>query len=63
MAVSKALSVDPLISGEYVSNKPSSSWSEERRDFAYADIISYLQAAVVKRRTVVVGDRRNSREH
>ena len=40
MTVSKALSVGPLISGEYFSNRPSSSWSDERRDFAYAVISS-----------------------
>ena len=39
ITVSQALSVDPLISGEYFSNRPSSSWSDERRDFAYTVVI------------------------
>ena len=37
---SMALSIDPLISGEYPFNNSSSLWSDERRDSAYATIIS-----------------------
>ena len=42
MAVSKPLSVDALISGEYFLSNPSSSWSDERNDSAYSNIISWL---------------------
>jgi len=38
ITVSKALSVDPFINGEYSFNNPSSSWSDERRDTPYANI-------------------------
>jgi hypothetical protein len=36
----KVFSVDLFISGEYFSNSSSSSWSDERRDSAYANIIN-----------------------
>ena len=39
IALSVDLSIDPLISGAYSLNNPSSSWSDERRASAYADII------------------------
>jgi len=39
-----ALSVDLPIIGEYFFNNRSSSWSDERIDSAYADIISWLQS-------------------
>jgi len=39
---STALSVDLLISGVYPLNNVSSSWSDERRDSAYVDLISWL---------------------
>ena len=42
MAVSKALSVDALISGEYFFSNPSSSRSDERSDSAYRNSISWL---------------------
>ena len=38
IALSTAFSVDPLIAGVYPCSNPSSSWSEERRAFSYADI-------------------------
>jgi len=43
ITISKVLSVDPLINGEYFSNNPSSSWSVERRDSAYSTILSWLR--------------------
>ena len=43
ITLSKALSVDPFISGEYSSNNPSSLWSDERRDSAYTAMISSLR--------------------
>ena len=43
ITVSKALSVDLFISGEYSFSNPSSVWSKERRDPAYVNIISSLQ--------------------
>src|SRR5258708_25531519 len=54
-------SVDPLISGEYSFNKFSSSWSDERRDSAYANIISWLGWGVAKIRTAVLAENRNSK--
>ena len=41
IALSKEFSIDPLISGAYSASNPSSSWSDERRASAYADIISW----------------------
>ena len=41
IALSKDLSTDPLINGVYPSSNPSSSWSDERRASAYADINSW----------------------
>jgi len=38
--LSKVLSIDGFINGEYFSNNPSSSWSVERRNPAYSTIIS-----------------------
>jgi len=61
-AVSTALSVDPLISGEYPFNNFSSSSSDESRDPLYAKNISRLGWAVAKRRTVVLAENRNSRD-
>jgi len=40
IALSTDFSIDPLISGEYPSNNPSSSWSDERRASAYTTFIS-----------------------
>lgn len=40
ITLSKALSVDSFIKGEYFSNNPSSSWSNERKYSAYANLIS-----------------------
>jgi hypothetical protein len=40
--VSKAVSVNAFISGEYSFNNLSSSWSVERRDSAYANVSSWL---------------------
>ena len=39
IALSMDFSVDPLITGVYSFSNPSSSWSDERRASAYADII------------------------
>ena len=39
-ALSKDFSIIPLISGVYSSSNPSSSWSDERRASAYADILA-----------------------
>ena len=39
--LSTDFSVDPLISGEYSFNSPSSSWSDERRASTYVTIISW----------------------
>ena len=41
IVLSKDFSIDPLISGVYSSSNPSSSWSDERRASAYADITSW----------------------
>ena len=61
MHLSMTLSVDPLISGEYSSNKPSSLRSDERRDSAYANISGWLGWAIAKIRTVVLAENRNSK--
>jgi hypothetical protein len=62
IAVSNALSVDPLINGEYSFNDSSSLWSDERRDSAYANNISWLEWGVVERRTVAFAEKSNSRD-
>jgi len=50
---SRAFSVDLSMSGEYPFNNPSSSWSDDLRDFAYANYtISRLEWAVAKGQTV-----------
>jgi hypothetical protein len=61
ITVSNALSVDPLINGEYSFNDSSSLWSDERRESAYANNISCLEWGVVERRTVVFAENCNSR--
>ena len=53
------LSDDPLISGEYSFNKYSSLRSNEWRDPAYTNIISWLGWAVAKIRTAVSSKIRN----
>jgi len=60
---STALSIDPLISGEYPFNNSSSLWSHERRDSAYASIISRFGWVIAKRQTVVFAENCNTREH
>ena len=60
IAPSKDFTIDPLISGVYPSSNPSSSWSDERRASAYADI-SWRGWAVAKVRTVSFAENRNSR--
>ena len=62
ITVSTDFSVDPLISGEYSFNNPSSSWSDERRASTYARIISSRGWAVVKVRTVSFVENRTTRE-
>jgi len=59
---SKALSIDLLISGVYPFIHPSSSLSDERRDSAYAVIVSSQRWVVVKSRTVAFAENRNSRD-
>jgi hypothetical protein len=61
IAVSNTLSVDPPINGEYSFNDSSSLWSDERRDSAYANNVSWLEWGVVERRTVVLAENCNSR--
>ena len=56
IAVSTTLSVDPLIGGEYSSNKFSSSWSEERRDSTYVKIIRRLGGGVARIQTLVLAE-------
>jgi hypothetical protein len=62
ITLSKTFSFDPLISGGYLSNNPSSSWSDERRDSAFASTISYLVWAVAKRQTVGIVENCKSRD-
>jgi len=57
---STALSVDPLISGEYAFSNPSSSWSDKRRDSAYANMITWTGWTAARRPTVVFGENRVS---
>ena len=57
----KALSIDPLISGVYPLFNSSSSWSDERRDSAYTEIVSQPRRIVVKQRTVGFAENWNSR--
>ena len=59
--LSITLSVDPLISGEYSFNKISSLRSDERRDWAYGNIISWLGWAVAEIRTEVLVENCNSK--
>lgn len=59
MLRSKTVSVDPLISGEYFFNKPSSLWSDPRRDAAYG--ISIAGWEVAKIRTAASAEKRNSK--
>ena len=59
---STALSPRLLISGEYLCNNSSSSWTIERRDSACERIISWLRWAVAKRRTVLFATNWNSKE-
>jgi len=61
IALPTNFSVDPLSSGEYSFNNPSSLWSDERRASVYAITISRL-GAVAKVRTVVFAENRDSRE-
>ena len=51
----------PLISGEYSSSNPPSSWSDGRRAPACANIISWPGWLVAKVRTLVFAENRNSR--
>jgi len=45
---STALSIDPLIIGEYPFNNSSSLWSDEHRDSTYATIISQFGWGVAR---------------
>ena len=62
IALSTNFSVDPLISGEYSASNLSSSWSDERRATAYANIISWRGWTVAMVRTSGLAENRNSRE-
>jgi hypothetical protein len=62
IALSTDLSIDLPISGGYSLSNPSSSWSDERRASAYADIISWRGWAVAKVRTVSFAEKSNSRD-
>ncbi len=62
MALSTVVSIDPLISGEYPSSNPSSSWSNERRASTYAKSISWVGQGVAKVRTVSFAVNCTSRE-
>ena len=56
---SNTFSVDLPVSGEYFSNNTLSSWSDERRDAAYVNL---LRCAGANWRTVALVEYRNSRE-
>jgi len=58
MALSTALSVGPSIIGEYPSNNPSSSLSDERIDSACSNAISRLRLGIARRRTVAFAENR-----
>ena len=62
ITLSTDFSMDPVISGEYFSSNPSSSWSDERRASAYANVISWREWAVVMVRTVAFEENSTSRE-
>ena len=53
--------IDSLISGEYSCSNSSSSWSDDRRASAYANIIGWQGCAVAKVRTVAFAENRSSR--
>ena len=61
IALSTAFSIDPLISGEYPSSNPSSSWSDERSASTYVKISSWRGWAVAKVRTVSFAENCTSR--
>ena len=64
ITLSKTFSIGFFISGEYCFNNPSSSWSDERRDSAYANsTMSRLRWGVSKGRTVAFAENCNSREN
>ena len=56
IVLSTVCSIGPLISGEYSSSNPSSSWSDERRASTYTKNISGLGCAVAKARTVLFAE-------
>ena len=60
MALSTILSVDAPIIGDCFVNNPSSSLSNECRDSACVDIISWMRWANAKRRTVGLAEKCNS---
>ncbi len=59
---STTLSVCSSIIGEYSSNNPSSSLSDERRDSAYANMVSWLGWGIAKSHTEASAENCNSRE-
>ena len=61
ITLSKALSVDLFINGEYFSNNSLSSWSIKCRDSAYLTIISWLWWVIAKRWMVAFTENLNSR--
>ena len=56
IVLSTDFSIDPLISGEYFSSNPSSSWSDSRRVLTYAKIISWQGWTVERVRTVSLAE-------
>ena len=62
ITLSTTLSVWASIIGEYFSNNPSSSLSDERRDSAYANIVSWLGWGIAKRHTSAFAENCSSRE-
>jgi hypothetical protein len=62
IVLSTPLSIDSLITGEKFSNDSSSLSSHKRRDFAYANIISWLGCGVAGRQTVAFAENSNSRD-
>ena len=61
IALSTTFSVDLVMSGEYPSNNPSSSRSDERRASTYVKIIIWRRWVVAKVRTVSFAENRTSK--
>src|SRR6267154_539739 len=61
ITLSITLSVCSSIIGEYFSSNPSSSLSDERRDSAFANMVSWLGWGITKRHTEASAENCNSR--